>query len=534
MNNQVSDVGPDHRATTAGTGPVIDPMPVNTAHITMPPVTPVPVGTGPDADAAVVTDARHSAASGCAEHMRTTPVAGWERRYRATVIGTDLFIAIAVTLGVWLPGSVLNGTQDHLTAALGTMITVILALWVTRAWETRVLGQGAEEFRRLNRAVFGAMVTLGLLGLALRAEHLRLWVFLVIPAGGALMMISRYTARRALHARRRTGRCLIPVMAAGTTKSLADLIERTRREPHNGWEIAAVCTDEPSSGEVLGVPVVGALGDFSGLVRLGGYRVAAVAPDPRWTPRRLRQLAWSLEGSAAELVVAPVLMEVAGPRVQVAPVFGLPLLRLSEPTFTGVRRVVKEVFDRVGALLLLALLTPLLLVIAGCVWSHDRGPVIFRQLRVGRRGRRFTMWKFRTMVVDADRVRDQLLDRDEGAGLLFKMRRDPRITRVGAVLRRFSLDELPQLVNVVTGSMSLVGPRPPLPEEVERYDTDVRRRLMVKPGLTGLWQVSGRSDLSWDDSVRLDLRYVEDWSLAMDAVILWKTVWAVVRGNGAY
>jgi exopolysaccharide biosynthesis polyprenyl glycosylphosphotransferase len=248
----------------------------------------------------------------------------------------------------------------------------------------------------------------------------------------------------------------------------------------------------------------------------------------------LQRLAWQLEGTSAELVVAPVLMEVAGPRVHVTGVLGLPLLRVSAPTFTGARRVVKEIVDKIGALLLLTVLAPVLMAIAAAIRLGDRGPALYRQRRVGRDGKPFTILKFRTMVVDADRRRDKLLAGNEAAGPLFKMRRDPRVTPIGSVLRRFSIDELPQLVNVVRGTMSLVGPRPPLPEEVEAYGPDMLRRLLVKPGLTGLWQVSGRSDLPWDEAVRLDLRYVEDWSLALDALILWKTVRAVVRGQGAY
>jgi exopolysaccharide biosynthesis polyprenyl glycosylphosphotransferase len=466
-----------------------------------------------------------------------TPVASWEVKYRAVVICSDLMAVLFATAcaGLTLPDTAAGTVHGHLTMASATVATILIGLWLSRAWESRVLGQGTEEFRRLSRGIFGALVTLGLVGLAMHADQVRPWVFGVIPAGGTLALTGRYVLRRNLHARRRAGHCLIPVLAAGAGNMVADLIERTRREQYNGWRVEAVCTTEGiRSGEVAGVPVVGSLEDFPGLVRLGGYRVAAVAPDPHWTPQRLRQLAWSLEGSAAEMVVAPVLMEVAGSRVHVAPVFGLPLLRLSEPAFTGVRRVVKEIFDRLGAAALLVGLAPILGLIAVFVWAHDRGPVFYRQQRVGRSGARFTMWKFRTMVVDAHRNRAALTEHDEGAGPLFKLRQDPRITGVGAVLRRYSLDELPQLINVVTGTMSLVGPRPPLPEEAERYDTDVRRRLMVKPGLTGLWQVSGRSDLSWDDAVRLDLCYVEDWSLAMDAVILWKTVWAVIRGHGAY
>jgi exopolysaccharide biosynthesis polyprenyl glycosylphosphotransferase len=196
--------------------------------------------------------------------------------------------------------------------------------------------------------------------------------------------------------------------------------------------------------------------------------------------------------------------------------------------------VVKGVMDKVGALGLILLSLPFLLVAAVAIAVDSRGGVFYTQRRVGKDGKEFKIWKFRTMIRDADQVKAKLAAVNEGAGVLFKMRRDPRITRVGSFLRRYSIDELPQLFNVLTGSMSLVGPRPPLPEESARYEEDVRRRLLVKPGLTGLWQVSGRSDLSWEEAVRLDLRYVEDWSLAMDAMILWKTFRAVLGGQGAY
>lgn len=194
----------------------------------------------------------------------------------------------------------------------------------------------------------------------------------------------------------------------------------------------------------------------------------------------------------------------------------------------------KGLVDRSAAAVALTLLMPLLAAIAVAVRVDSRGPVLFRQTRVGQGGREFGVWKFRTMVVDADALLGGLAARNETDGLMFKMREDPRVTRVGRLLRKWSLDELPQLVNVLLGQMSLVGPRPPLPSEVARYDGDVARRLLVKPGMTGLWQVSGRSDLSWEDGIRLDLYYVENWSLAADLTILWKTFGAVVNGRGAY
>jgi exopolysaccharide biosynthesis polyprenyl glycosylphosphotransferase len=228
-------------------------------------------------------------------------------------------------------------------------------------------------------------------------------------------------------------------------------------------------------------------------------------------------------------------MEVAGPRLHIRPVTGLPLLHVEEPEFAGTRRVVKGAVDRMLAAVGFVLLLPLLLSIVLMIRLTSPGPALFRQVRIGQHGREFTLLKFRSMYSDAETRRAELLTRNERAeGLLFKIKDDPRVTPVGRWLRKFSLDELPQLINVLTGRMSLVGPRPPLPEEVALYQDDVRRRLLVKPGLTGLWQISGRSDLDWDESVRLDLRYVENWSFTLDLMILWKTMSTVVRGRGAY
>jgi exopolysaccharide biosynthesis polyprenyl glycosylphosphotransferase len=373
-----------------------------------------------------------------------------------------------------------------------------------------------------------------LAGLLFGALDVQPWVFVAVPVVGLISLPQRYLLRQFLHhARNKSGTCMLPVMAAGAPATVRDLIERTRADSHVGWRVEAVCTDS-GTGEVGGIAVAGRLGEVAEQVRRGGYRVVAVTSDPYWTPARLQQLAWDLEGTGAELVVAPVLMDVAGPRLNVSGVLGMPLLRVSAPAFSGGRRIIKEAFDRTMAAAGLLAISPVLLLIALLIKLNDRGPVFYRQRRVGRDGDSFMMIKFRTMVVDADRVRDELLTANEGAGPLFKMRRDPRVTRVGAVLRRYSLDELPQLFNVLGGTMSLVGPRPPLPKETESYERAARRRLLVKPGLTGLWQVSGRSDLSWDQSVRLDLRYVEDWSLALDMVILWKTARAVLGGKGAY
>lgn len=468
------------------------------------------------------------------------PAIDWEQRYRRTVITSDTVTTAFVVASIGNFFGARDAADWHEKwgiLAFGTWLLVLGALAVSRSWAPAVLGQGAEEFRRLGRSLFAATVVLALGGIALTSRNIKLWIFVAVPAIAIFTMTARYLLRLRLHKQRKDGWCLRPVLAAGSPDTVRDLITRTRKFPHLGWRVDAVCTPDglgPDGDQLDGVPVVGRLTDVASHVHRDGYRVVAVTPDPHWSPSRLQRLAWNLEGSDAEMVVAPVLMEVAGPRLHIDAVLGIPLLRVSMPTFTGGRRVVKGVVDRMGAAILLVLFAPLMVFVGLLVPATSRGGAFYRQRRVGKDGREFTILKFRTMVVGADRVRAELADRNEGAGLLFKLRRDPRVTRVGAVLRRYSIDELPQLLNVLTGSMSLVGPRPPLPEECAAYGPDIRRRLLVKPGLTGLWQISGRSDLSWEEAVRLDLRYVEDWSLALDTVILWKTLRAVLYGQGAY
>ena len=273
--------------------------------------------------------------------------------------------------------------------------------------------------------------------------------------------------------------------------------------------------------------------DILALVRELRADTIAVCGSVSAEPGELRRLAWQLEGTGLDLVVAPQLTDIAGPRVHIRPVEGLPLLHVEEPTLSGVAWLAKNLLDRFAAAVGLLLLVPVFAIVAVAIRLSDPGPVFFRQPRVGREGKTFRVWKFRTMYVDAEERLAALVDHNESDGLLFKIRNDPRVFPVGRFLRGTSLDELPQLINVLRGEMSLVGPRP-LPADDGDFLGDVRRRLLVRPGITGLWQVSGRSDLSWDDAVRLDLYYVDNWSLAFDLSILWRTVGVVLAGKGAY
>jgi exopolysaccharide biosynthesis polyprenyl glycosylphosphotransferase len=324
-------------------------------------------------------------------------------------------------------------------------------------------------------------------------------------------------------------------VAVGHPQAVADLVGLLRRDRFNGLHVVAAClAGRVGLNEIAEVPVLGGLGSVSTAVEQFGADTVAVVACPEMNGIRLRELAWQLEETGTDLCVAPALLDVAGPRTTIRPVAGLPLLHVDHPELAGGKQVIKALFDRTAAALSLILLAPLFAVIAMIIRLDDRGPVFFRQIRIGLDGQPFKLYKFRTMVVDAEQRKAELEALNEGSGVFFKMRRDPRVTKAGFWLRRWSLDELPQLLNVLSGDMSLVGPRPALPNEVARYGDHMRRRLVVKPGITGLWQVSGRSGLAWEEAFTLDLRYVDNWSLALDLQILWKTWSAVISGSGAY
>jgi exopolysaccharide biosynthesis polyprenyl glycosylphosphotransferase len=317
------------------------------------------------------------------------------------------------------------------------------------------------------------------------------------------------------------------------------LIDHLEKNPGLGYQVVGLCVPpgtEHRSVTVNGndVQVYGCFSEARDAVALCGATTVAVTSAEALGHSAMRELSWDLEGMNVDMLVSPGVTDVAGPRMMVRPVAGLPLLHIDKPRYDGANRFLKATFDRVGAAVLLMLLSPVLLACAIAVKVDSRGPIFYRAERIGVGNIPFDMWKFRTMVDGADKQKAALAQKNEGAGVLFKLRNDPRVTKVGKKLRRYSLDELPQLFNVLGGTMSLVGPRPPLRNEVEQYSGLVTRRMLVRPGITGLWQVSGRSDLSWEESVRLDLSYVENWSIMQDAMILWRTVRAVLHSNGAY
>jgi exopolysaccharide biosynthesis polyprenyl glycosylphosphotransferase len=401
-------------------------------------------------------------------------------------------------------------------------------------YQHRFVGSGAEEFRRLAGAGTAAVALAATAGYAAGPDVQRLAV-LGTPTAVALVLGVHLAARAALRRGRRHGRFAQRVLVLGLERSVAEVVRTTRRDRAAGLRVVGACVRHSTDGLVEGVPVLGAPEDALAALRACRADTVLLTAWSDVGQEDLRRLAWSLEGSGVQLLVAPRVAEVALTRLHIRAVGGVPLLRIEEPEFTGARRVAKAALDYGLAAAGLVVLAPLLLVLAVLVRLTSPGPVFFVQERVGLRGTVFRMHKFRTMAVDAEDRLDELEHLNEHAGRpLFKIREDPRVTPLGRVLRRWSLDELPQLLDVLAGSMSLVGPRPPLLSEVEQYEHDARRRLLVKPGITGLWQVSGRSDLSWEDTVRTDLSYVENWHLGLDLAIILRTLRAVVQRSGAY
>jgi exopolysaccharide biosynthesis polyprenyl glycosylphosphotransferase len=460
----------------------------------------------------------------------------WEREYVRALILCDLSAGVAAgVLTFWLrfgdQVTPYNRWYLYLSALLPFALLFVLA--VGRAYERRYLFVGIDEYQRVIRGGVGLIAGASALSYALNLDLARSYVLISLPTATAGVLVLRFLLRRRLHVARQRGERLRRVLVVGHGPAVVGITRQLRRERYHGLEVVGACLPaEPDRAG--GLPVYGTFDDVATAVDAADADTVVVLGCPELDGAALRRLAWRLERDEVDLVVASALIDVAGARTTIRPFDGLPMLHVEHPRLHGGVRVVKEIFDRFGALTLLVAFAPLLSGVALWVRCTSHGPVLFRQMRVGRDGREFRIFKFRSMYVDAEARLAELKHLNEHDGVLFKIREDPRVTPAGRWLRRFSVDELPQLLNVVCGQMSLVGPRPPLPAEVAAYADDVWRRLAVKPGMTGLWQVSGRSDLPWDEAVRLDLRYVENWSLSLDLVILLRTMTAVVRSSGAY
>jgi exopolysaccharide biosynthesis polyprenyl glycosylphosphotransferase len=456
----------------------------------------------------------------------------------AAVIVVAMLVAVAMRLAL-VGGSAITAETSFDRVGVPVMIAAawLLALVAFRTRDAHVVGVGALEYKRVLNATATAFGSFAIVVLLLQMADTRLYFVVAAPLGASGLLVGRWLWRKWLLGQQRFGRYLSRAIVVGSRAEVRYVVEQISRSPGAGFRLvgAAVDDDDRDDLMVLGtrIPILGGVGDAAAAAAACQADSVIVAGHYGGS-ETIRQLSWALEGTATELVLTSRLTDVAGPRIHFRPVEGLPLLHVEIPTFDGWRHVVKRTFDIVFAGTALVLLAPLFLIIAIIIRLDHGGPVFFRQTRCGRDGDTFEMIKFRSMVETAEQDLAGLLDRNEGAGVLFKIRSDPRVTAVGRVLREHSLDELPQFWNILVGDMSVVGPRPPLVCEVEAYAGNVRRRLMIKPGLTGLWQISGRSDLSWEESVRLDLYYVENWSLTGDLMIIWRTAKAVIRAQGAY
>ncbi len=472
----------------------------------------------------------------------------WRRRYARRLRVVDFGVvlwAVAGAFGVRFGFSDLsNGeVQDLqymlLAASLDIAWWIMLEIWGSR--DSMILGSGSEEYKRVFAASGWLFGFLAVISFALRVDIARGFVGLAFPAGVVGLLAARWLLRQHLSADRKNGHSTSKVLIIGGPDSAAHLVRSLRSQPSAGYFPVAVHlpggdTSEDPTGD-LGVPVFAADPTVVSILKaIESTRVdtVAISSGVLLSPANLRRLGWELAARDIGMILAPALTDVAGPRIHTQPVAGLPLIHVSTPKLTGGRKVAKRTFDVAIAGTLLLMLSPLFILLAALVKSTSSGPVFYSQERVGLRGTTFKMLKFRSMKMNADAELQSLLA-EQGAGdkPLFKVANDPRITRVGAFLRKYSLDELPQLINVVGGSMSLVGPRPQRAGEVALYDDDAHRRLYVSPGMSGLWQVSGRSNLTWEQSIRLDLYYVENWSLMNDVVILFKTFKAVFASTGA-
>ena len=463
---------------------------------------------------------------------------GWSRRYAAKLMLLDALVGMlaVVTAAVALPHILQFTAPKMLVLAVGAAAAWPIAVAISRGYERTNIGVGGDEMRAVLRATILA-IALGAVPSAVTDQPgvVKMSV-LATPIAGLVSLAVRFLVRKILHHQQHRGVNVRRVIVVGSAYAAADLTSVLTREPHCGMQVVGVCVPRADVGRAqdAGLAVIGDLEQVPELIKTYGADAVAVTGGDATRHNYLRELSWALEGAQVELLVHPGLIEVAGPRMHIRPHVGLPLLHVEQPHFTGWRRFIKRATDIGLTGFGVVVISPVFALIALAIKLSDGGPVIFRQTRVGLDGTTFTMLKFRSMHVDAEAKLAELRAQNPGIGTLFKMADDPRITRVGKFLRKFSLDELPQLFNVLSGSMSLVGPRPPLQSEVDVYEDHARRRLLVTPGLTGLWQVSGRSLLSWEETVRLDLRYVENWTLTLDLLILWKTFFAVVAKRGAF
>ncbi|MFD1720851.1 sugar transferase [Amnibacterium endophyticum] len=469
----------------------------------------------------------------------------WERAYQRRLLVTDFLILVTVLLGsqrLWIG---LDASQNVASAGRAAAVPywaatlVLLAVWLLAlkladSRSSRIIGSGFAEYTRIADASFRLFGLVGIVALLCQFLPARGYIVTAFPVGVVLLVASRWAWRQWLRRQRGRGRYLVRVLLVGAAASVDHVYDEFRRRSYLGFEIVGACMPPDASGTGLPLPRLGSFEEVAAIARRERVHAVALAGSAELPPEAVRRIGWQLESTGVDLMVAPAITEVAGTRIHTRPVGGMPLMYVDSPAYEGGKKATKAAIDFGVACVAILLSAPIMIATAIGVRLTSPGPVVFRQQRIGLNGKAFNVFKFRSMRVGADAELATLL-KDQGTDdkPLFKVENDPRITRFGAFIRKYSLDELPQFFNVLRGEMSIVGPRPQRAEEVALYDNAAGRRLLVKPGITGLWQVSGRSDLSWEDTVRLDLYYAENWSLLDDFVILLWTVKTVLQSQGA-
>ena len=441
-----------------------------------------------------------------------------------------------------VPPSATDLSKMHITeVSSGLFLAWLLCLVAWRTRDPKIIEAGPGQYQAVARASFNMFAALAMAALVFKLDFSRGFIAIAGVLGILLLFASRYLWRGWVTRRRAHGSYTANVLVIGGVRSAKTMARRFAASPSLGFRVVGVWVpDRPAAADELfrvaeiDVPVFGTDTDFGSALDRGAVDTVVVTDTEHLGHDGMRELAWALEGRDVDLLVAPNVIDVAGPRVHLQAHGNMPLVYLTGPTYSRAKTVRRAIFDRTFAALVLVGTLPVMAAAAVAVRLTSRGPILYRSERIGAHGVPFQIYKLRTMVVDAEHRRDELMEFNIGTGPLFKMPDDPRVTKVGRFLRRFSIDELPQFINVLQGDMSVVGPRPLLPGDLDESGELAQRRLLVKQGITGLWQVSGRSDLTWEDSVRLDLDYVENWSMFGDLQIILRTLFAVIRSKGAY
>jgi exopolysaccharide biosynthesis polyprenyl glycosylphosphotransferase len=473
----------------------------------------------------------------------------WRRMYVFSLLAADsLAAAVAVTVTALARPGVAYDKLDLVGWPVSYRVLggISLAAWLLvlaleGAYRSHYPSGDLRQYRIRVATAFRLMALVVIASFVLHATVSRVIVLVFFPSLAGISLLSQWVLRHGLLRLRRNGLALNRLVLVGNEAAVEKLTNHFLRDLRHGYDIIGVCLPGAMSGRRRELrtrsgtfPIVGTPDGLVEVAKRLSVDSAAIVGSLCFESTSLQQVAWQLERRDVDLLVAPDVIDVAGPRVRFAPVTGMPLLQISEPRIYGPGRWLKPCYERLLAIPLLLVASPLLLAIAIAVLIDSGRPILYRQKRIGFGGEEFEMLKFRSMVRNADKVLPDLLAKNEHDGALFKIRDDPRVTRIGRFLRKYSLDELVQLINVVKGDMLLIGPRPCLPSETEVFGEAARRRFLARPGMTGLWQVSGRSDIPWEEAVRLDLYYVENWSLLMDLMILWRTFAVVGGGRGGY